>query len=232
MRPGPSLAVFLALCAAAVLASTTLAATPYDARPRCDGLHLRTGPSTSYSTRVTIDHATRVTVAAEVSGSAWSTTCGGSAYSGSKWAKVVAIDGVPTTQGYGVKALYAALGLLVTVAPASTPTAPPATATPTAAPPTTIPSIAPSAGPTASLEPSTSPPTPPSASPQRSGSPAATGSPAAPGSTSTFGSPGELIVLVLALISVFLAGVAVGDHWRRDGSIKKVPSSRLDDVLH
>ena len=52
-----------------------------------------------------------VTVVAQVSGSAWSTTCP-SAKSGSSWHRISAINGKSVSSLYGVSYLYAATGVL------------------------------------------------------------------------------------------------------------------------
>ena len=237
MRPArvlpPLLAAFaLAALTVAVLWSPALAAGPYQATPRCD-VNLRTGASTAYPTKDTIGHRTTVTVAAEIKGSYWSTRCGNTTVSGSRWARIVAVDGVSVMDAYGVKSVYAALGLLAASAPTPTP-------------PTASPTVGPSATPepTSSAEPSGSGAVGPSASPSASpgtaptgavGSPlvsvpAASGGSAAAAGSSSLGAVGEFIVLGLALASVFLAGVAFGER-RRAHALNKVPSTRLNDVL-
>jgi hypothetical protein len=238
MRPVGRLASLLSILALATLASTALGASPYDARPRCDGVKLRTGHSTSYPIKATIGPSTTVTVAAVVAGSRWSTLCGGATYSGSTWATITDIDGVPTSDGYGVSALYAAAGLLVAIGPVTTPpTTPEPTARPSPPPPTTpAPTTGPPSAPpptvvpTASTDAGSSPSSSAGAAGAPSPTPRTSGDPVAAGSASTFGTPGDLIVLGLALASVFLAGFALGDR-RRIRSIKNVSSSRLNDVL-
>lgn len=245
MRSNLSVPTLLAICALAILASTTVAASPYDATARCDGVRLRVGPSTAYQTKATIDRGTTVTVAAEVAGAAWSTLCGGQTYSGSKWAKVVAVDGVPTTERYGVKALYAALGLLralPTPSGAATPrvsvvptTASPSPAEPTAAPPTAAPSpsaATPTTGPTGAL-PTASSTAPPSASPARQSGGPVSGPISAAGPLSGFGTPAALILLALAVASVALSWIAYRNRGYRARAkyMARVEAERLKDVL-
>lgn len=230
--------MLLAICAVAVLASATVAATPYAATPRCDGVRLRTGPSATYPTKTKIDQTTTVTVAAEVAGSRWSTLCGGITYSGSTWAKVIAIDGTSTKDAYGVPALYAALGLLRPTTPTTT-SSPPQTAAPTASPsataaPSTVP---PDTAPPSASEPSSSPGPTSSSQASPPGSSRPSGGAAGPidssGPLSSVGSPDELVILALALASVTLAGIAYRERRRRDREryMAKVESSRLKDIL-
>jgi len=243
MRSPRSVPLFLAICATVVVAATTLAATPYAATPRCEGVRLRTGPSTSYPTKATLDLKASVIVAAEVSGAHWSTLCGGETYAGSSWAKVVAIDGVSTRDAYGANALYAALGLLQASPLPSGASQPPATTAPTTAP-TAAATPTPTATPIATLE-----PTPPSTS---TPAPVATAALASavcvavptsgqsPGTApingaappSTFGTPGETVLLALALASTALAWVAYREHRlrRRAEEIAHVSAARLDEV--
>lgn len=114
-----------------VLASTPMAAA-------CDGVRLRTGPSTSDTTAATVSAGTQVTVETTVTGGPWSATCAGNAVSGEGWHQITELSGQSVTSLFGVPYVYAATGLFLAVtAPAPTPTPTPdpfATPTPTPTP--------------------------------------------------------------------------------------------------
>lgn len=244
MSRSRNLAISLVGCAAALLAATTVLAATLTAVPRCDGVRLRTGPSTSYQTKLVIDRSATVTIVDEVGGAKWSTLCGDGLIAGSRWAKISAVDGRLVESRFGVEYLYAAAGLLREAAGAGSPTTPPATPRPTATAPATSPpseppatatppsssspSPSPSAGPWSSPE-GTSPDPSPSAS-TRPVSPASQG-PAGPLSGSSLAV--EILVLVLALVSTALSTVALGARHRRRQQrvMADVPTTRLDDIL-
>jgi uncharacterized protein YraI len=241
MRYRRTLAITVGLCVAALVAAVSVAAASVSATPKCDGVRLRSGPSTAYATRLIIDRGTRVTVVAEVKDAAWSTLCGGGSYSGSKWAQVSAVDGVTVKSRFGLEYLYAAAGLLRDLGPVATTAA-------TAAPsPMSQPSIAPTVAPsetpepTATPEPSRSaaPPPSPTTSPLAPASAASSprpmesagqaGDPAGP--TSDIGTAMKAAILVLALASTALSIVVYAQRRRDERShVSKVPRSRLDDV--
>lgn len=151
-------ALFTALATAALLfglsSTGTLAATTVT--PKCDAVNLRTGPSTSYTKKTSVNTGAKLTVVATVTGGSYATSCKGVALNGSSWYKFNAINGKSVSSLYGVTYLYGASKLFATVtaptaAPSATPTAAP-TATPTRAPtaaPTAPPTAAPTASPTA-----------------------------------------------------------------------------------
>jgi uncharacterized protein YraI len=232
MRRTLRLAVPAVLCVAALLLATTVLAASVIATPRCDGLRLRTGPSTSKAQVTQVDKGTKLTVIADVHGSAWSSLCGSRTYSGSTWSVISAIDGVAVEETYGVDAVYAAAGLLKVLGATPTEPVPPTPPPDTAPPPTAAPSVAPTSPPPTSrptASPSTASMTPsamPVASPGGSAS-----SPAPVGPAGSTGSswPADLVILALAVASTALAAVAYWDR-RRRRTITDVPSSRLDDV--
>jgi GH25 family lysozyme M1 (1,4-beta-N-acetylmuramidase) len=129
----------------------------------CDGVRLRTGPSTGYSTAQTVTVGTQVNVEATVAGGSWSATCAGSV-SGATWYQITELNGQSVTTLFGVGFVYAATGLfqaVTTPAPTPTPTPDPA-ATPTPTPdplatPTPTPTPDPFASPSASPTPSPTP---------------------------------------------------------------------------
>jgi lysozyme len=132
----------------------------------CDGVRLRTGPSTSDTTEATITAGTQVTVEATVTGGSWSASCAGNAVSGDAWHQISELSGQSVAALYGVPFVYSATGLFEpAVAPTPTPTPPPtpdpfATPTPTPDPfatPTPPPTPDPFATPTPSPTPSPTP---------------------------------------------------------------------------
>jgi len=240
MRPWRTLAVPVVLGIVALLAAATFVAASYTAVPRCDGVRLRTGPSTAFHTKLVIDRTDKVTVVDEVAGSKWSTLCGGNTIAGSTWAKVSAVDGVTVKARFGIDYLYAAAGLLRAVGPVSSGT-PPASATP--ATPTPTPTATPGTTPETTQEPATTtaPSTTPSVSPaptrspSRSGLPLPSGSPGpgGAGSLDSLGTAGQLVILVLAVLSAALSWIAFQDRRRRQRqrAMSKLPPSRLNDIL-
>jgi SpoIID/LytB domain protein len=101
--------------------------------PACDGVNLRTSPSTAGTIKVKLSLASSVVVLGAVSGSAWSTTCP-TAKSGSTWYVVSAVNGQAVSALYGVVALYAASGVLAGPTGSAPPAAVPATPAPAASP--------------------------------------------------------------------------------------------------
>ena len=111
--------------------SAVLAATPMSTA--CDGVRLRTGPSTSDTQMgASLSQGTLVTVEITVAGGAWSATCGGGTVSGSTWHQISQVNGQNVLALFGVPFVYAASGLFQAVAvPTPTPTPDPfATPTP------------------------------------------------------------------------------------------------------
>src|SRR5262245_50774510 len=156
----------LAVGATGVLAATTVT-------PKCDVVNLRTGPSTTYAKKTSVNEGAKLTVVATVGGGSYATTCG-TAVSGSSWYRISAINGQSVQSLYGVTYVYGASKLFKTVVtptpgPTASPSAAPSTPSPTAGP-SAAPSVAPSTAPTAD------PSTDPSATPDP-GSPAPTTTP-------------------------------------------------------
>ncbi len=191
MRAAPRLrgprrgALFAALATAALLLvlNSTLTLASTTVTPKCDAVNLRTGPSTTYTKKTSVNEGAQVTVVTTVAGGSYATSCAGISLTGSSWHKISAINGKSVSSLYGVTYLYGASKLFKTVtvptaAPTLAPTAAPATAAPTTAPTAAsseAPSIAPTTGPGDSPAPSVGPD--PSSSPLPTNSPAPTATP-------------------------------------------------------
>ncbi len=126
------------------------AATPMAAA--CDGVRLRTGPSTSDATAATVSAGTQVGVESTVIGGPWSATCAGNVVSGDSWYQISELNGQSIAALFGVPYVYSATGLFQPVTtPTPTPTPDPfATPTPTPDPfatPTPTPFPSPTATP-------------------------------------------------------------------------------------
>lgn len=243
MRRWLRLSVPAILGAVALLGAASVAAATTTAVPRCDGVKLRTGPGTTYVTRLVIDRGDTVTVTADVKGQAWSTACGGRLYSGSKWATVTRVNGVSVQSRFGVDALYVAAGLLRTL---STATATPPAASPSAPTPSAKPSPVTTTGPPpASESPSSSTPVATSSlqpGPTATASPAVAGSPAgqqpaATNGASPIGAALPIVVVILAVVSVAMTAIAFRERRRRERIehrqklLTDVPPTRLEDIL-
>jgi stage II sporulation protein D len=130
----PGFGAFASAIAAAVLlfvltgtgalGATTMAAA-------CDGVNLRTGPSTSYTIKTSLKTGATVATIATVTGGGWSTVCAGKSVAGSSWYRINAVNGKSVSSLYGVSYLYGATGLFkaVTASPTPTPTPTPASTT-------------------------------------------------------------------------------------------------------
>jgi SpoIID/LytB domain protein len=175
---GASLLSAVVIAAIVALAGASIALGATTVTPKCDDVNVRSGPSTTFARKGSVDEGARLTVVATVAGGSYSATCRGVALSGSSWHKVSAVNGKSAASLYGVTYVYAASKLFKvvtnpTAAPTTLPTAPPTvapTVAPTPAPtaaPTAAPTPAPTADPGASATPApTPPPTPgPSATP-------------------------------------------------------------------
>jgi GH25 family lysozyme M1 (1,4-beta-N-acetylmuramidase) len=104
----------------------------------CDGVNLRTSPTTSATRKTTLNAGATVSVIATVTGGSWATTCADKAVSGTKWYRISAVDGRSAASLYGVTYVYGAIGLFAApgLVPAPTPTPTP-TPTPWSGPPVT-----------------------------------------------------------------------------------------------
>lgn len=130
--------------------TAVLAATPMTTA--CDGVRLRTGPSTSDAQMgASLSQGTLVTVETTVVGGAWSAACAGGTVSGGTWHQISQVNGQNVLALFGVPFVYSASGLFQAVAtPTPTPTPDPfATPTPVPTPtPTPDPFATPTPTPT------------------------------------------------------------------------------------
>jgi hypothetical protein len=90
-------------------------------RVSCGQVNLRTGPWTAKRVRDVLDTGTRVWAEATVKAGYWQADCGGRLRTGNTWYRITSIDGRSVQSRYGVRALYAASGLLTQVSTAVTP---------------------------------------------------------------------------------------------------------------
>jgi GH25 family lysozyme M1 (1,4-beta-N-acetylmuramidase) len=103
----------------------------------CDGVNVRTSPSTSGTKKASLSAGTKVTVIGTVSGGSWSATCAGNAVAGSSWYKINQVNGKSTSSLYGVSAIYGAKSLFTSLSsttPTSSPTPPPPSSAPSPTP--------------------------------------------------------------------------------------------------
>ncbi len=111
---------------------SVLAATPMAAA--CDGVRLRTGPSTSDpQAGASLAAGTPVSVETTIAGGQWTVTCAAGTVSDSTWHQISEVNGQSVAALFGVPYVYAATGLFrPAVSPTPTPTPDPlATPTPT-----------------------------------------------------------------------------------------------------
>jgi GH25 family lysozyme M1 (1,4-beta-N-acetylmuramidase) len=73
--------------------------------------NLRTSPSASAPSKVSIPAGTRVVVVVAVSGGAWHASCAGKWLTGTAWYRITAVNAKSVSSLYGVTYLYAASGL-------------------------------------------------------------------------------------------------------------------------
>jgi len=109
----------LLLVAVLVLAMTAIAAvSPSPARAlsmfstRCDGVALRSRPSTSSTKLATLDKGVRVVAIDKVSGGGWRTVCAGTTSKGTAWYKLSVVNSKDVKARYGVSSVYVASSLL------------------------------------------------------------------------------------------------------------------------
>jgi len=110
-------ALLFAVSGTSALAATTMAAA-------CDGVNLRTGASTGYAIKASVQTGTTISAVATVTGGSWSSVCAGKAVAGSGWYRISAVNGKTVSSLFGVTYVYGATGLFkaVTVPPPPTPT--------------------------------------------------------------------------------------------------------------
>lgn len=149
-------------------------AAPAVTRYAACSVYLRTSAATKATAKVLIPTNAKVGVAAGVTGTSWSATCGGKAVAGNGWYRINTVNGKSVASLYGVTYVYAAQGLFTSQptaitaalpkpaptpipAPAATPAPTPAPTPTPAAPPTPTPTSAPTPTPTPSPTPSPTP---------------------------------------------------------------------------
>ena len=113
------------------VATTPAQAATQTMTPACDGVNLRTSPSTSATIKSKLNTGATLTVSGSVSGASWGTYCP-AWKSRSSWWVVTAIDGTAVSSLYGISVLYAAASVLK--ASTSTVTPPPEPAVSSAVP--------------------------------------------------------------------------------------------------
>jgi GH25 family lysozyme M1 (1,4-beta-N-acetylmuramidase) len=79
---------------------------------RCDGVALRSRPSTSSTKLATLDKGVKVVALTKVSGGSWRTVCAGSTTTGSSWFRVSIVNYRDVKTRYGVSYVYVASSLL------------------------------------------------------------------------------------------------------------------------
>jgi GH25 family lysozyme M1 (1,4-beta-N-acetylmuramidase) len=107
------LSATVAMAPPPALAASTLAA-------RCDGVKLRTKPTSTARTLRSLSAGAKVTAVAKVSGSRWSVRCASSSSSGSSWWRITSINGRSVKSLYGVSYVYGATGLFKTAITSAT----------------------------------------------------------------------------------------------------------------
>jgi GH25 family lysozyme M1 (1,4-beta-N-acetylmuramidase) len=118
-RLSPVAIVLVGILSALVLLTASAVSSPLDTRAaasfhaaRCDGVSLRTKPSTSATRKATLAEGTKVQAVAVVSGGSWKVTCNGKTSSGSSWYRISTVADKTVSSRYGVRYVYAAKALL------------------------------------------------------------------------------------------------------------------------
>ena len=101
--------VFALVAIEAVAPAPTLAASTY--LTRCDGVNLRTKPSTTSTRKTSLSSGVKVVAVAKVTGGSWKTTCAGATAKGSSWYRISVVNGKTAASRYGVTYVYAATSL-------------------------------------------------------------------------------------------------------------------------
>jgi GH25 family lysozyme M1 (1,4-beta-N-acetylmuramidase) len=117
-RPRGAMPILLlvAMLVLALTAVTAAAPSPVSAltllTTRCDGVSLRTRPSTTSTKVATLTKGIRVVAVSRVSGGSWRTVCAGSTATGTSWYKLSVVSGKTAKTRYGVSYVYVASSLL------------------------------------------------------------------------------------------------------------------------
>ena len=119
----PLAKVLTAVLAAVLLFTVSTAAFPSDVlgattlSTRCDGVSVRTKPSTSSTRKAVLPSGVQVNAVTKVTGSRWRVTCAGRTYAGNTWYRINNVNGRSASSRYGVSYVYSATALFK-VAPA------------------------------------------------------------------------------------------------------------------
>jgi GH25 family lysozyme M1 (1,4-beta-N-acetylmuramidase) len=118
-RLSPVAIVLVGILSALVLFTASAVSSPLDTRAaasfhaaRCDGVSIRTKPSTSATRKATLAEGTKVQAVAVVSGGRWKVTCNGTTSSGNTWYRISAVSDRTVSSRYGVTYVYTAKALL------------------------------------------------------------------------------------------------------------------------
>jgi GH25 family lysozyme M1 (1,4-beta-N-acetylmuramidase) len=115
IRPARRLLALVATLVLALVAidasapAPTLAATAYAAR--CDGVAIRSRPSTAGTKLATISKGTRIVAVSRVTGGSWRTRCAGVTARGSSWYRITVVNGKTAASRFGRTYVYAATSL-------------------------------------------------------------------------------------------------------------------------
>ena len=116
VRPSTTVVLLVATLLLAMFAFAASAPAPAKAltllQTRCDGVGLRTSPSTTSTKKATLDKGIKVVAVSRVSGGSWRTECAGTTSSGSSWYKLSVVNGTKVSSKYGVSYVYVASSLV------------------------------------------------------------------------------------------------------------------------
>ena len=79
---------------------------------RCDGVSLRTRPSTSSTRKAVLPSGVQVNAVKKVTGGSWRVRCAGRTYTGNTWYRINNVNGRSASSRYGVSYVYSATALL------------------------------------------------------------------------------------------------------------------------
>ena len=85
--------------------------TLYKKIAACDGVALRTSPSTSATRKASLAEGNSVLAVSRVTGGSWSTECSGKNDSGNTWYRIGYVSGKSVSSRYGITYVYAATSL-------------------------------------------------------------------------------------------------------------------------
>jgi GH25 family lysozyme M1 (1,4-beta-N-acetylmuramidase) len=105
------LSALVLFSASAVSSPSTVSAASFH-QARCDGVSLRTKPSTSATRKATVAEGTKFMAVAVISGGSWKVSCDGKTTSGSSWYRISMVNDKTVKARYGVTYVYAAKALL------------------------------------------------------------------------------------------------------------------------